>query len=272
MPSLPSDLARAHALRFAASPGLYSSAKLLRIFNYLFDESLAGRGAAITQSSIARHALEMGRDFDTRSSPLVRVHVGRLRRILAAYQARPGAEADGVVMEIPAGGYALGFRPVARQQPVDPAVAAPATAVVEFQGIHLEDPWSRLPGLFSEALGNGLASAAGLSWFGLFSRARLERETLDPVVFGRAYPVKFVVDGSLQQRSDGFILRARLLDGPTGTLVWPWKSPDPVPAAGLLELAADLARWIAGLVVISNREGMEPAAILRATEPPAPLL
>jgi len=270
MKSLSSGLILAHARRFGASSLLSSSVKLQRVFGYILEESLAGRGAAITQKSIGSDALGLGPEFDPGKNPIARVHAGRLRRIITDYPSRPNAE-DALVMEMSAGSYELRFRLLMREVAVKPDLAAPVLAMVEFEGIDLGDSWVRLPTLFCEEVGRALESSAGLHWFGLFSRARLEREKLDPVAFGRSYPVKFTVDGSIQQKSGGFILRARLLESATGMQVWCWKSPHPSPASGLSELANDLARWIAEAVGIADRPGLEAVESSTGNEPPPPL-
>lgn len=252
MNSPTADQIRAHAAYLCASSALATSNRLLQIFTYLLDECLAGRCAAITQYRIGVEACGLGLAFDPRTNPIVRVHASRLRRVLVDYHSRSAA-GDGIVIEMPVGEYALRFRSVARDLCEEPVEVLPVVALVEFEGIGLESAWVRLPMLFSEELGRGLVMAGGLDWFGVVSRARLAWEGLEPVSFGKSYPVGFLVDGSIQQRSGGFILRVRLLQGSSGLLLWTWKSPDLSAVASLLGLANDLARWIAKAMVPVER-------------------
>jgi TolB-like protein len=257
-PPLTPALIRAYARRFSESSVLANAAKLRHVFDYILEESLAGRGASITQQSIATDALGLGQDFDPGRNPIVRVHAGRLRRVLAEYQTSPQAD-DLVFIEMPLGGYALSFRSAVETLEKAGDDSLPRVGMVEFQGIDLKDSWARLTSLFCEELGKCLATTPGLSWSGILSRAHLDREKLEPAALGRVYPMRFLVDGSIQQSGSEFILRTRVLEAATGVQVWGWKSPERFPAARFTEIADELAQWISEVVATAAPAHFEEA-------------
>jgi hypothetical protein len=81
------DSVSRQADRIVGSGAFGSSERLIRLFNYALRESLEGRGAAISQFSIAFDVFGLAGDFDPASNASVRVHASKLRR--ATKKVRP---------------------------------------------------------------------------------------------------------------------------------------------------------------------------------------
>lgn len=94
----------AAAQRVASSERFASSPVLKKIFLYIIDEELAGRGGNIKALAIAWDVLEKPRDFDPQNDPIVRVNLGRLRAVLAEYYSDEGKD-DPLRISIPKGAY-----------------------------------------------------------------------------------------------------------------------------------------------------------------------
>lgn len=82
----------------------FISKKLLCDFlSYIVSEYLAGRGEKIKGYSIAIDVFGRDENFDPGQDALVRIHAGRLRRMLDLYYLRSGID-DPVRIETPLGG------------------------------------------------------------------------------------------------------------------------------------------------------------------------
>lgn len=207
--------------RIARSGAFGASARLNRLFKYTLSESLAARGSLINQFSIAFDVFDLKKDFDPSSNATVRVHATKLRRALQLYYAGQGA-GDPVRIEMPPGSYALAFSAMkvpGRGLP-DSGGRRPVVAVVEFQGIGLEAPWTRFPLLFAEELSILLSKATALRVMGPLSRQLLMDEGVEVAGLATRYPADFIIDGSVQMHDGGLVLRVRLLEGAHGCQVW----------------------------------------------------
>ena len=130
--------------RIVASRDFDASRRSRDLLRFLVEETLAGRGAALTQAAIAIQVLDRREDFDPLVDPIVRIQAGRLRRSLERYYLLSGA-GDPLRIELPRGTYVPAFRaladivpasadpprePVAR---VPPSADWPAVAVTRFE-------------------------------------------------------------------------------------------------------------------------------------------
>ena len=104
------------------------------LLRYVVDETLAGRGAGISATTIAQDVLGKSDDFDSGADPLVRVQMGRMRALLASWYDDHADEAE-VCIRIPKGTYEPVFEPMApsgadAEAPADDADPDPASIPV----------------------------------------------------------------------------------------------------------------------------------------------
>ena len=79
-----------------------------RFLQFLVEETLAGRGDALKQQSIARQVMGQGDDFDPMTDTRVRSEAKRLRRSIARYYETEGQQ-DLIRIRLLAGTYAPVF-------------------------------------------------------------------------------------------------------------------------------------------------------------------
>lgn len=221
MPKTHRELVLLQADRIAGSGAFGASGRLIRLFRHTLSESLAVRGALINQFSIAFDVFKLKQDFDPASNATVRVHATKLRRVLHAYYAGDGV-GDPVVIEMLPGSYALAFSfgSAPRRESLVAGERRPVVAMVEFQGIGLEAPWTRFPLLFAEELSVVLSQVTVLRVMGPLSRQLLLAEGVEVAALSARHPADFIIDGSVQMHDGGLVLRARLLEGVHGCQVW----------------------------------------------------
>jgi hypothetical protein len=118
-PTEDSESLRVAAERIRAS-GVLGEARLRRLFDYLVENSLAGR--APKEIAIAIDVFDKDADFDIAQDALVRVYIHKLRRALLDFATSPGYQ-GGPNLQMPRGEYRLRLEP----QAAPAAPAAPAT-------------------------------------------------------------------------------------------------------------------------------------------------
>jgi hypothetical protein len=96
-------LIQSHLDELLESQAFAGSRRRQAFLRYVVEETLAGRGAAIKETTIAVDVFGRNSDFDARSASVVRVTAAEVRKRLAqAYSSGPGRT---VRIELPVGGY-----------------------------------------------------------------------------------------------------------------------------------------------------------------------
>ncbi|MFZ1813566.1 MAG: hypothetical protein WBO55_04200 [Rhizobiaceae bacterium] len=139
--------------RILASQTFERSERARDLLRYVVSEDLAGRGDRLKAFVIAVDVFGKDDQFDPSTDPLVRVHAGRLRELLASYHDGEGA-GEPVCIEVPVGSY----RPSYAEQVAHPAANRSAIAgdeVASRLASHASDRQE-------EALASGLREVAGM--------------------------------------------------------------------------------------------------------------
>lgn len=229
------DAVRRQLERILASSIFRASRQLGRFLEFVVAESLAGRGEALKQYTIATSALGRGEDFDPEADPVVRIEARRLRQTLAHYYAGDGKQ-DPIVIAVPKGHYAATFeqnpditprhsaepvpmRPTADKEVV-PGAQGPTIVQLAFSNL------SRDPLLddFADELTEEVASVLSR-----FDRVRLVGPFDSPVRFldaqaiqeiGRRHGANFILSTSLQGSAKSVRVLPRLLSCYSARSIW----------------------------------------------------
>jgi TolB-like protein len=121
MPTAEPDVtaARRQLNRVLASDGFSRNERLARFLRFVVEQHLEGKDAEIKESVIAVEVFGRGSDHDPKQNSIVRNEAARLRARLNEYYVGEGKN-DGLIIELPKGGYA----PVFRQPAVEPATSS----------------------------------------------------------------------------------------------------------------------------------------------------
>ncbi len=121
----PDDDAIRQSLDGVLSSALFARSERLRAFlKYVVDKEMEGTGHQLKGYTIGIDVFDRPQAFNADSDPLVRVHAGKLRKLLAAYYAEEGAQ-DPWRIDIPKGTYV----PEYKRQRVSPAISADASRI-----------------------------------------------------------------------------------------------------------------------------------------------
>lgn len=180
---------------------LASSPKLRQLLQYLFAETIAGRGDEISQYRIAFDCYGFGSRFDPSANTLIRSHARRLRQVLRQL-ARENGHPRILMGEK---GYQLLFE-VEAEGPDDRMTVGggpPSIAIMEFEvpadGSILADTARSL----AEELTASLVGMEMVAAVGPFSRSLLEERAEHPVEFARRQGIDYVMSGILKPGLEG---------------------------------------------------------------------
>jgi hypothetical protein len=95
--------------KILSSKSFGHAAVLQSFLRFVTEETIHGRGFAVSEYTIATRALGRGADFDSSSDTIVRTQAYRLRQKLNEYYASDGL-LDPILIEIPKGHYIPSFR------------------------------------------------------------------------------------------------------------------------------------------------------------------
>lgn len=130
--TVPVEAVRAELRKILESASFTATERSRKLLDYLVSETLAGRGGRIKAYCIGTGVFGRPESFDPQKDPIVRIEAARLRRELEHYYLTEGA-GDGVVIDIPKGGYVPRFlqRDVAASEVQSEPAAAAAAGVVK---------------------------------------------------------------------------------------------------------------------------------------------
>lgn len=105
--------------RILASPGFVQNERMSRFLRFVVERRLEGREVELKESVIGIEVFGRRPDYNPKRDAIVRTEASRLRARLAEYYAN-GGNRDGLILELPKGGYV----PVIRLADVQPSPRA----------------------------------------------------------------------------------------------------------------------------------------------------
>jgi hypothetical protein len=94
-----------------SSRGFSRNERLSGFLRFVVEQELSGRGDALKESVIGVEYFGRQPDYDVRQDSVVRNEAGKLRSRLAEYYVGEGA-GDGLIIDLPKGGYKPAFRQI----------------------------------------------------------------------------------------------------------------------------------------------------------------
>ncbi len=109
MPQPITEPVRTQLQKVLSSRGFSRNDRLSGFLRFVVEQELSGRGDELKESIIGVEYFGRRPDYDVRQDSVVRNEAGKLRARLAEYYVDEGA-ADGLIIELPKGGYKPAFR------------------------------------------------------------------------------------------------------------------------------------------------------------------
>ncbi len=123
MPPPLTEPVRAELQKVLSSSGFARNDRLSGFLRFVVEQELSGRGDELKESVIGVEYFGRSPDYNVRQDSVVRNEAGKLRARLAEYYVAEGA-ADGLIIELPKGGYKPAFRHVEKAAAPVPRRAA----------------------------------------------------------------------------------------------------------------------------------------------------
>ena len=213
--------------KICLSVELSNKSMLCRLLNYLVTEKLAGREDKLKGYTIGTEALGREEGYDSDKDPLVRIHAGRLRRLLRLYYHESGKN-DELKIEIPKGSYIPNFLPnvaisekgnnfhFEKQQ----SIFEPSVAVFPFKNISGDSKKDFFSIGFAEELSIELTKFEDLVVYESIPFSSHEVSD-DKIRFHlENNKVRFIIEGSVQLTEEKIKVLVKLVDNSKGKQIW----------------------------------------------------
>lgn len=202
---------------------------LLHFLEFVIEETIAGRVKEIKEYTIGTRALGRPADFNPQFDAVVRIHAGRLRRILREYYNGPGKN-DPIHIDIPKGGYVPVFNPresgsataflsLGGEEQM-PEKKKMTLAVFPFQNLSEEANRNRFADGFGEQLSIVLSQYQDLSLVSYYATRKAAEQNMEVSQAGSVLGAHFIITGSIRFSMDSARINVQLIFVETSEQVW----------------------------------------------------
>jgi TolB-like protein len=255
-PPIPADAITAQLDRILASKGFANAGRMSRLLRYVVERTLAGEADQLKEYAVGVEVFDRDDKYDPRIDSIVRVEAGRLRSRLDDYYNGEGAT-DEVRIVLPRGGYSAQFErrsepvmaPVVTESPkpspawatwglVIGAVAVVAAiaawslgsgrtqgtgttiAVLAFEQYSSSGEDESVAAQITDGVTSELARLGTLSVVSHTSAMQFAgvRKPLSEIA--AALDADVILEGSIQNKPDGIVVSARLVNATTDRKMW----------------------------------------------------
>ena len=216
------------ALERVLSSDLFSRSSVLSGFlKFIVEKALEGQRDGLKEYSIAVNALGKPLDFNPQIDAIVRIHAGRLRRLLNEYYNGTGKE-DPVRIELIKGTYVPAFR----SQWIDDPVLVVADdniqysrskltlAVLPFRNLLSDNEYQFFVDGFGEELTRIFSRFQEIAVIAHYSTRKYTTNIDDIRVIGSDLGVHYLITGSVKRSPESIRVNVNLIKAMNGMQVW----------------------------------------------------
>lgn len=232
MKNRPSDLIEESLIirqteKICSSSDFRNKDLLCKFLSHVVSEHLAGREKNLKGYSIGVDVFGRNVNFDPGQDALVRIHAGRLRRMLDLYYLKEGKE-DQILIEIPKGGYSpiitfkrnVHFKDEQITDIHNFNTSEPKLAVMPFTDLTADGSMHYFSKGITEELSVVLTKYNDISLynFALFTKENMTEDQLNMLVDKGG--VRFILEGALNKAGNQIKILVRLTDRSVGKQIW----------------------------------------------------
>ena len=214
--------------KILASRWFARSERLCRFLRFCVELTLDEKSDQLKEQLVGVEVFDRKGDYDPRTDPIVRVEARRLRSKLKEYYTSSGRP-DGLLIELPKGGYVPSFRtlnasqpggPGARPQPVANVAEERSIAVLPFANLTPEAGADYFSDGLTEELIHLLTRIPRLRVVAWSSMSQLRGREHDLAGIGQELKVATVLRGSVRRTHARVRVTAQLIDTESGNYLW----------------------------------------------------
>lgn len=202
------------------------SGTLSRFLKFIVEETLAGRESELKEYTIAVKVLSKRPDFNPQNDPIVRIHAGRLRRLLSEYYHEAGKH-DAVVISIPKGAYVpvfsqqAGMKGPSVEKEAAPVIRKRVTiAVLPFNNISTDTSAIGFADGLADHISTALTRYSELSVISYYSCRNIIGKIHDIREAGLALDANYVLTGTVQKQEQRLRIMVQLTRTESREQVW----------------------------------------------------
>jgi len=199
-----------------------NSTLLSNFLRYIVTETIDERQQFIKEYSIAVNALSRPSHFNPHDDAMVRIHAGRLRKLLHEYYSTDGKD-NPLIIHVPKGGYVPEFvhnnKPRHTDLPISTTKTNPVITVFPFKTIAHRPDLEAFSQILSEEISAELSRFQDISVIGHFSSdiiTKINENVLEAASLLRA---DFIITGHIQIISNKLQIRVNLIDSSSGKFI-----------------------------------------------------
>ena len=218
------------ALDNVLSSDLFSRSSVLSSFlKFIVEETLEGNTEGLKEYTIAVNALGKPSEFNPQVDAIVRIHAGRLRRLLNEYYIRPGIT-DTIMIEVVKGTYVPVFRThlinkpkleiTEKNQPVVFLRSKLTLAVLPFRNLCPDNDYQFFVDGFGEELTRIFSNFQDISVVAHHSTRKYASVPDDIRTIGTDLGVHYIINGSVMRTSEEIRVSVGLVETMNGNQIW----------------------------------------------------
>lgn len=213
------------------SSDLFSRSFVLSSFlKFIVEETLEGRTDGLKEYTIGVSALSKPEDFNPQTDAIVRIHAGRLRRLLNEYYLGPGKD-EPILIEVVKGTYAPVFRanklitndlkaPENKPEPKIITRSKLTLAVLPFRNLCAENEYQFFVDGFGEELTRIFSSFADIDIVSHYSTRKYASQPIDMRTIGKELGAHYVISGSVRRSTEKIRVSIGLTETLNGVQIW----------------------------------------------------
>jgi TolB-like protein len=230
----------------------FKAKKLICHFlRFIVNETLEGRGDQLKGYTIGVSVLGKNDDFDPEQDSLVRIHAGRLRRLLHTYYLDSGKN-DPILIEIPKGGYQPIFSSkdevlsIANAEDESQKILTreASIAVLPFKNLTGDPDKEYIAYGLSEELSLELTNYEDLKIINCWHRPDI---AISENVYDKI-GARYIIDGNVQAYDESVRILVKLVDICTDTQIWSERYSRDLSVKNLVTVQEDIADTVAKTV------------------------
>jgi len=282
--NLLSDFTRKEILdeldRILASQLFSRSSVLSNFLKYIVEETLEGNTEGLKEYTIAVGALGKSVDFNPQIDAIVRIHAGRLRRLLNAYYMNPEI-INTIKIGLVKGSYVPVFQPhlinlsksesKAETKIDNNSVAYTRSkltlAVLPFRNLYQDGEYQFFVDGFGEELTRILSNFEDIAVIAHHSTRKYAAEPEDIRIIGSDLGVHYIITGSVKRSSDNIRVNVGLVKTMNGMQVWSQTYNYPLNIENLINIQDQIVENICsvlggyyGIIIQDNSKSNRPIA------------
>lgn len=201
----------------------FKNSMLLSSFlRYIVTETLDQRQQHIKEYSIAVNALSRPSHFNPHDDAMVRIHAGRLRKLLNEYYSTDGKD-NSVIIHVPKGGYVPEFIHNSKTRHADLPISTnktnPVIAVFPFKSMIHRPDLEAFSQILSDEVSAELSRFQDISVIGHFSPDVISKINENILQAATLVGADFIITGHIQIISNKLQIRVNLLNSSSGKFI-----------------------------------------------------